>query len=115
MNTAFDAALNSKRMPHLDHHALDCVGVLALGELLIANVKHNNNANRYHEPFHQTLLARSCRAAGYGRGGSECRDDAGILVGTSVRVGSGSRPDLTFCSNVPSRPQDRLSRAAASA
>lgn len=29
---------------------------------------------------------------GYGQGGSDRLDDSGVLVGTSVRIGSGGRP-----------------------
>jgi hypothetical protein len=40
-------------VPHLSRHALDSVGVFALGELLIRYVKNHKNGYRQQQSFHR--------------------------------------------------------------
>ncbi|WP_426441463.1 hypothetical protein [Bradyrhizobium genosp. P] len=50
-------------MPHLDHHALDGVGVFALCVLLVSEVKGSNNACSYQQSLHEKFSKESMRFA----------------------------------------------------
>ena len=110
--------LNSKRMPHLPRHALDGIRVLALGKLLITYVKDYSNAYRYQQSFQKPMLPCCLSSSG-----NMATDGATRVAGMMPASWSGSLYAsarvaglvLTFCSNVPSMPQDGRSRAAASA